>query len=45
MLTAGRLRAVVSEFDGLDRAPEALATVFDRRSPYLGRRVVRIAAQ
>ena len=38
-----RLRAVVSEFDGLGRAPEALATVFDRGSPHIGRRVVRIA--
>lgn len=38
-----RLRAVVSEFRGLDRAPEALATVFDRGSSHIGRRVVRIA--
>jgi hypothetical protein len=38
-----QLRAVVSEFDGLGRAPEALATVFDRGSPHIGRRVVRIA--
>jgi hypothetical protein len=34
---------VVSEFDGLDRAPEALASVFERGSPHIGRRVVRIA--
>jgi hypothetical protein len=34
---------VVSEFQGLERAPEALATVFDRGSPYIGRRVVRIS--
>ena len=33
LVRAGRLRVVVSEFDGLDRAPEALATVFDRGSP------------
>jgi NADPH-dependent curcumin reductase CurA len=43
LLRSGKLRAVVSEFAGLDRAPEALATVFDRGSPYIGRRVVRIA--
>lgn len=44
LLRAKQLRAVVSEFKGLDRAPEALATVFDRGSPYIGRRVVRISA-
>jgi NADPH-dependent curcumin reductase CurA len=44
LLQAKRLRAVVSEFAGLERAPEALATVFDRGSPYIGRRVVRISA-
>jgi NADPH-dependent curcumin reductase CurA len=38
-----KLRVVVSEFTGLERAPEALATVFERGSPYLGKRVVRIA--
>ena len=43
LLREGRLRAVVNEFDGLERAPEALATVFERGSPYIGRRVVRIA--
>jgi NADPH-dependent curcumin reductase CurA len=43
LLRARRLRAVVSEFDGLERAPEALATVFDRGSPHIGRRVVRIS--
>ena len=43
LLRAKRLRAVVSEFEGLERAPEALATVFDRGSRYIGRRVVRIA--
>ena len=43
LLREKRLQAVVSEFDGLGRAPEALATVFDRGSPYIGRRVVRIA--
>lgn len=43
LLRAQRLRVVVSEFAGLDRAPEALATVFDRGSPYIGRRVVRIS--
>jgi NADPH-dependent curcumin reductase CurA len=43
LLRAGRVRAVVSEFEGLERAPEALATVFDRGSPHIGKRVVRIA--
>jgi NADPH-dependent curcumin reductase len=43
MLRDGRLRMVVSEFQGLGSAPEALATVFDRGSPHIGRRVVRIA--
>ena len=42
-LNDGRLKAVVSEFDGLNRAPEALASVFERGSPHIGRRVVRIA--
>jgi len=41
LLRAKRLRVVVSEFEGLERAPDALATVFDRGSPYIGRRVVR----
>ena len=40
-----KLRVVVSEFDGLERAPEALATVFERGSRYIGRRVVRIAEE
>ena len=43
LLRQQRLRAVVSVFDGLERAPEALATVFDRGSPHVGRRAVRIA--
>ena len=43
LLRANRLRAVVSEFTGLERAAEALATVFDRGSPYIGKRVVRIS--
>lgn len=43
LLREKRLRAVVNEFEGLDRAPEALSTVFDRGSPYIGRRTVRIA--
>jgi NADPH-dependent curcumin reductase CurA len=38
-----QVRAIVSEFDGLDRAPEALASLFDRGSPYIGRRIVRIS--
>lgn len=45
LLRAKQLRAVVSEFEGLDRAPEALATVFERGSPYIGRRVVRISKE
>jgi NADPH-dependent curcumin reductase CurA len=44
LMRTKRLRVVVSEFAGLERAPEALATVFDRGSPHIGRRVVRIAA-
>jgi NADPH:quinone reductase-like Zn-dependent oxidoreductase len=43
LLRAKRLRAVVGEFNGLERASEALATVFDRGSPYAGRRFVRIS--
>ncbi len=43
LIKADRVRVVVSEFAGLESAPEALATVFDRGSPYIGRRVVRIA--
>ncbi len=43
LLRAKRLRVVVSEFAGLERAAEALATVFDRGSPYIGSRVVRIS--
>jgi NADPH-dependent curcumin reductase CurA len=43
LVRSKRLRVVVSEFEGLDRAPEALASVFDRSSPLLGRRVVRIS--
>ena len=38
-----KLRVVISEFDGLHSAPDALATVFERGSRYIGRRVVRIA--
>jgi NADPH-dependent curcumin reductase CurA len=43
LLRAKLLRVVVSEFEGLERAPEALASVFDRGSPYIGSRVVRIS--
>ena len=43
LLRAKQLRAVVSEFKGLVRAPEALGTVFDHGSPYIGRRVVQIS--
>jgi NADPH-dependent curcumin reductase len=43
LVRSKRLKVVVSEFDGLDRAPEALASVFERGSPQLGRRVVRIS--
>jgi hypothetical protein len=44
LLHANKVRAVISEFEGLGRAPEALGTVFERGSPYIGRRAVRIAA-
>jgi NADPH-dependent curcumin reductase len=43
LIRTRKLRVVISEFDGLARAPEALATVFERGSPHIGRRVVRIA--
>jgi NADPH-dependent curcumin reductase len=43
LLSAGRLRAVVSEFEGIQRAPEALGTLFDRASPYVGKHVVRLS--
>lgn len=43
LLRAKQVRAIVSEFEGLERAPEALSTVFDRGSPYIGRRAVRIS--
>jgi hypothetical protein len=32
----------VSEFDGLESAPQALRSVFEQASPYIGKRVVRI---
>ncbi|MYS20248.1 MULTISPECIES: MDR family NADP-dependent oxidoreductase [unclassified Streptomyces] len=43
LLEAGQLTTVVSEFEGLGSAPEAFASVFRQGSPYLGKRVVRIA--
>jgi NADPH-dependent curcumin reductase CurA len=43
LLRAKQLRVVVSEFEGLERANQALTTVFDRGSPYIGSRVVRIS--
>lgn len=43
LVRAGKLRVIVSEFDGLQRAPEALASLFDRGSPYIGRRAVKIS--
>jgi NADPH-dependent curcumin reductase CurA len=44
LLRDGRLRPVVTEFDGLDSAPEALRAIFDPGSRHVGKRVVRIAA-
>jgi hypothetical protein len=44
LVHAGTLRPVVSEFSGLAKAPEALASLFERGSPHLGRRVIRIGA-
>ena len=41
-LSAGKIRAVVTEFPGLDSAPKALATLFDRGGSQLGKRIVRI---
>jgi hypothetical protein len=43
LLRTKQLRVVASEFEGLERAPEALTTVFDRGSPHIGSRVVRIS--
>lgn len=45
LVRAKKLQVVVNEFKGLERAPEALASVFDRGSPHIGRRVVRIAEE
>lgn len=42
LLQAAKIRAVVTEFAGLDSASKALATLFDRGSRYVGKRVVRI---
>jgi NADPH-dependent curcumin reductase CurA len=39
----GKLRQIVTEFSGLERAPEVLASLFERGTSYLGRRVIRIA--
>jgi hypothetical protein len=36
LLRAERVPAVGSQLDGLERAPEALATVLDRGSPNIG---------
>lgn len=43
LIRTKQLKVITNEFDGLRRAPEALATVFERGSPHIGRRVVRIA--
>jgi NADPH-dependent curcumin reductase CurA len=43
LIRTHQLKVITNEFDGLHRAPEALATVFERGSPHIGRRVVRIA--
>jgi hypothetical protein len=43
MLRARRLRTVVSEFEGLEFAPKALAAVLEHCSTQLGKRVVWIS--
>ncbi len=43
LVKAGSVSLVISEFEGLERAPDALASLFERGTSYLGRRVVRIA--
>jgi hypothetical protein len=39
----GKISQVISEFHGLEQAPEVLASLFESATSYLGRRVVRIA--
>ncbi|MFC4031967.1 zinc-binding dehydrogenase [Streptomyces polygonati] len=43
LLKEGQVTTVISEFEGLESAPEAFASVFRKGSPFLGKRVVRIA--
>ena len=43
LLRSGTITNVVTEFDGLKAAPEALASVFERGTTHVGKRVVRIA--
>jgi hypothetical protein len=45
LLRAGRLREAVSQFEGLASARVGLATIFDRGSPDVGNRAVRISAE
>ncbi len=43
LIRSNQLKVITNEFDGLRSAPAALATVFQRGSSHIGRRVVRIA--
>ncbi len=40
----GQISQVISEFAGLERAPEVLASLFQSGTSYLGRRVIRIGS-
>jgi NADPH-dependent curcumin reductase CurA len=40
----GKISQVISEFDGLERAPDVLASLFQSGTSYLGRRVIRIGS-
>ncbi|HEX4018782.1 MAG TPA: NADP-dependent oxidoreductase [Frankiaceae bacterium] len=44
LIRSQQLKVITNEFEGLRSAPSALATVFERGSARIGRRVVRIAA-
>jgi len=45
LVRSAKVRLVISEFEGLAQAPKALASLFERGTSYLGRRVVRIAPE
>ncbi|MCS5717726.1 NADP-dependent oxidoreductase [Herbiconiux sp. CPCC 205763] len=43
LLKTGAVKNVVTEFQGLESAPRALASVFESGTDYVGKRIVRIA--